>query len=166
MSQVYTPAAVANFFLRKSEEEGRSLTQLKLMKLAYLAFGWALAVLDRELFPDDFEAWDHGPVVPALYHEFKRFGASPIMGRARELDLETMEFQEPEIDPNDEDALIVLDKVWNVYKNFSAWALRNKTHESGTPWRKAFQPGVPHIEIPKRDIQEHFRNRIQRYLDD
>lgn len=29
-------------------------------------------------FSDEIEAWDSGPVVPAVYHKFKHFGGSDI----------------------------------------------------------------------------------------
>lgn len=46
----YTPQHVANFFLDRAEEEGFPLTQLKLMKLVYIAYGWHLAITGEALF--------------------------------------------------------------------------------------------------------------------
>jgi uncharacterized phage-associated protein len=54
---------VAAFILR---ECGRMST-MKLQKLAYYAQSWALVLLGRQLFPEDFKAWVEGPVCPALY---------------------------------------------------------------------------------------------------
>jgi len=43
-----------------------SLSPMKLQKLCYYAQGYALAE-GNELFSDDFQAWQHGPVVYDLY---------------------------------------------------------------------------------------------------
>jgi uncharacterized phage-associated protein len=47
-------------------------------KLVYYAQGFALALLDRPLFPQHIEAWIYGPVVPALYREYKSYEADTI----------------------------------------------------------------------------------------
>ena len=132
----YSAQRVANFFLDKAELEKLPMTQMKLLKLAYFAYGWIAAILDKPLFPDEIEAWQHGPVIPSLYHEFKEFGQSPITRRAINFDLDTESVETPRIDRNDEDTLFVLERVWDIYKRFSAGALRAKTHEDDTPWKK------------------------------
>lgn len=162
----YRPSHVANFFLRKAAEEDRPLTQMKLLKLVYIAYGWVYAVLDRPLFEEDIEAWLHGPVIPALYDEFKRFGSNPIDRRANEFDLETLELTQPEINPKDTDLLIILDVVWDSFKRFSAWDLRNKTHERGTPWTETWDGGRGRFaRIKPALIQAHFKDRIHKYLE-
>ncbi|HSX79064.1 MAG TPA: type II toxin-antitoxin system antitoxin SocA domain-containing protein, partial [Candidatus Saccharimonadia bacterium] len=56
---------VAQYFLAKADEDaGDLMSNLKLQKLVYYAQGFALALLDKPLFPQCIEAWIHGPVVP------------------------------------------------------------------------------------------------------
>ena len=52
------------------EARGRMST-MKLQKLCYYAQAWSLVWDDCELFPEDFEAWANGPVIPALYQKHK-----------------------------------------------------------------------------------------------
>ena len=66
--------------------DGRSLTPMQLIKLSYIAHGWTLAILDNPLFKDIVEAWRYGPVVPDIYHRYKKFGYSRISVRLRNLD--------------------------------------------------------------------------------
>ncbi|MHC1788303.1 Panacea domain-containing protein [Solidesulfovibrio sp.] len=115
---------VANFFLSKIDPEvGEIISNLKLQKMVYYAQGFALADLGRPLFQDTIEAWEHGPVVPALYHEYKQYGAGEI----------------PPASPHSaddkftSDELELLEDVHAVYGQFSAWKLRNMTHEE-QPW--------------------------------
>ena len=65
----YPPSAVANFFLSKSDE----ITQMQLHKLLYYAHGWYLAVVGKPLLNEMIGAWKHGPVVPSLYYDLKKF---------------------------------------------------------------------------------------------
>lgn len=160
-----SPQAVANYFLDRADAESVSITPLKLVKLVYIAYGWFLALTGEKLFREQTEAWKHGPVVPSIYHEFKKFGDQPITQRATKFDFETFEGTAPRVDSNDEITLLILDKVWAAYKRFPAWSLRNKTHEPDTPWYKVYRPGEHGITLADDDIREHYRSKIRQYVE-
>ena len=114
---------VARYFLAKQDEDaGDTISNLKLQKLVYYAQGCALALLDRPLFKDPIWAWTHGPVVDSLYHEYKRWEAGAIPP-PEDMDFTLYSHDERE----------VLDEVYEVYGQFSAWKLRDMTH-SEPPW--------------------------------
>ncbi len=70
---------VARYFLLKADpDEGELISNLRLQKLLYYAQGFHLALYDELLFAEAVVAWMHGPVVPEVYHEFKRYGAERI----------------------------------------------------------------------------------------
>ena len=80
-SPLYTPSHVANFFLDCAKEERKDLTMLELQKIVYFAYGWTLAVLERELFDTKthpIRRYRYGPVLESLYQEFKFLGNAPI----------------------------------------------------------------------------------------
>lgn len=115
---------VAQYFLSKVNPEfGDQISNLKLQKLVYYAQGFALAVLGQPLFDEPIEAWEHGPVVPELYHAYKQNGSEPVP---------PAEFPEAGTVFSPEQ-LDLLDQVNEVYGQFSAWKLRNMTHEEA-PW--------------------------------
>jgi len=115
---------VAQYFLAKADEDaGDLMSNLTLQKLVYYAQGFALALLDTPLFPEHIAAWTHGPVVPALYHEYKSYGADAIPA-PQTLDLAKY----------DQETRDLLDEVYAVYGQFAAWKLRNLTHQE-PPWR-------------------------------
>jgi uncharacterized phage-associated protein len=161
----YTPQAIANYFLDKGEEERRDISQMKLQKLVYIAYGWVLAATGERLFDEPIEAWDHGPVIPSLYHEFKHNGSGPILDRAIFFDLDTLEEVVPTVDAGDTDTRVLLDTVWESYKRFSSAALRRKTHEPDTPWSRVCDPNKRHVQLRDADISEHFGQKIREYLD-
>ncbi len=159
---MYTPSHIANFFLDKAREENSPITQLKLMKLVYIVYGWVLATMDSKLFDEEIEAWKHGPVIPSLYHEFKHFRYNPITSQSIFFDLDTGESQVPKINPKD-NTTIIIEKVWDIYKHLTAPALVNKTHEKGTPWEKHYKEDKNEI-ISNDDIKDHFKNKILEYI--
>ncbi|WP_426307764.1 Panacea domain-containing protein [Acidovorax facilis] len=124
---------VARYFLSLVEEEaGDDLSNLKLQKLLYYAQGFHLALFDRPLFESDIRAWTHGPVVADVYHAYKHYGSSPIP-RA-EFDMESLSREEQDL----------LAEVYQVYGQYSAWKLRNMTHDEA-PWVAAYAQGPDSI---------------------
>lgn len=65
--------ALAKAFLAIS-----SMSHKKLQKLCYYAKAWYLAIYDRNLIDDQFQAWVHGAVQPALYVRYKQYGFGDI----------------------------------------------------------------------------------------
>jgi uncharacterized phage-associated protein len=69
---------VARYFLLRVLEDGDYITNLKMQKLVYYAYGWTLVKHGQRLFDDPIQAWPSGPVVPALYALLSRYGSTPI----------------------------------------------------------------------------------------
>ena len=134
---MYVSGAIANYFLDRGEGEDILISPMKVIKLSYLAHGWYLAFTDNNtLVNEDVEAWDHGPVLPSLYQEFRNWGAFPIEHRATEL--RGIRMVEATIFGKPDDASFptrpFLNRVWEVYKGWTASELRNLTHKAGSPW--------------------------------
>lgn len=160
----YTPQHVANFFLKKAQDESRPIMQLKLIKLVYIAHGWNLALAGEPLYDEPVQAWKHGPVIASVYHEFKHFGRRPIDQLAEHRNLDTMAADYPEIPKSDATTLKISNLVWNAYRKFSGEALIEKTHEEGSPWSRTFKPGVRYSVIEDHLIRKHFEERIAAYV--
>lgn len=128
----YSPQAVANYFLKRGEQEAVPIDAMKLQKLTYFAHGWYLAIHSQPLIDEPVEAWQYGPVIPSIYHEFKRFGSQPITRQAFRLEGSAIVL--PTIPDSDAETMAVLDKIWTVYKDFTGIQLSNLTHQPGTPW--------------------------------
>jgi uncharacterized phage-associated protein len=163
-SMAYTPQQIANYFLERADEEGMPLTQMKLIKLVYISYGWYLALKGEPLFSESIEAWQHGPVIPSIYHEFKDFGRQAIDRKAMELDLDTWEMVVPSIPASDREVRMILNMVWEAYKRFTGWQLREMTHQPGSPWSKVYKEGSRKVRIDDKEITEHYQQRIKGYL--
>lgn len=128
--------AVANWFLDRAETDGRELTHAQLQKLVYLAHGWHLANGGKPLIRDAVQAWPSGPVIPAIYQEFKQFGDSPVDGRAFEYDFYLRRNVDLRADFPDQ-TLRILEKVWRAYGDVSGDELSAWATEEGSPWDAA-----------------------------
>ena len=142
---------VANFFRSKQDtESGDLLSHLKLQKLVYYAQAFHLAIFGKPLFSETVQAWDHGPVVPALYQEYKVYGSGPI----------------PSVAPGSANApfspqqLELLDEVNEVYGQFGAIALRNLTHEED-PWLNAFEDDGQNATITHKVMRDYYQRYVE-----
>ena len=138
---------VAEYFLTLANPEvGDHISNLKLQKLVYYAQGFNLAIFDEPLFPENIYAWEHGPVIPALYHEYKEYGAGNIPTP-----------QGVDFSKFNEDTQELLDEIHSVYGQYAAWKLRNMTHEE-PPWKEAYEAG--HSTISQETMKEYFKTLI------
>ena len=104
-----------------------------------------MALYGELLFEEEIEAWTHGPVVPDLYHAYKEFGANAIP-RPIGIDFSLYDEQTREL----------LDEVHQVYGQFSAWKLRNMTHDE-PPWKTAVDNG---FAIAPGTMKEFFTTQL------
>jgi uncharacterized phage-associated protein len=127
---MYKPLAVANFFIGKSLETGIELTNMKLVKLLYIAHGWYLGLADKPLLTEAVQAWKYGPVVMSIYHTFKKYGDRQVM--SLESDFDGRHVVIPTVD--DVEVAKFLNRIWDVYNGYSGPQLSTITHEAGSPW--------------------------------
>ncbi|MGG8496224.1 Panacea domain-containing protein [Tenacibaculum sp. TC6] len=134
-----TTSSVANEFLKVSKNSNYELTNMKLVKLMYIAQGLSLSLLERPLFDNDhIEAWKFGPVIPSVYHEFKHFKSEPITSNSVMLDSEWKFLSEPSLTDEEDKKVVLL--TWQLYKDVSAKDLVDLTHMPGTPWSLTYSP--------------------------
>ena len=161
----YLATHIANYFLWRADEEGiEDMTTVKLIKLVYFSYGWNLAIFDKKLFNERIEAWRYGPVIPSIYHEFKKFGASKIKRYAIDVAIDTGDKTYPVVDEDDENTLLVLNAVWNIYKDKNGSVLSNITHEKSSPWEHAYAQGQS-TSLEDDEISKRAKEAILKYKD-
>ena len=134
-----TAQNIAEYFLSLcSDDCGDNISNLKLQKLVYYAQGFNLAFNGKALFKEDIFAWQHGPVVPSLYRKYSCYGNGAIPVPQIDFSLYSKAVKE------------LLDEIWKVFGQFSAWKLRNMTHEE-LPWKN-----TPLNEVISHEIMENY----------
>jgi len=143
MSDVFN---VARFFVDAYQYDEDYITNLKLQKLLYYAHGHYLARTGKPLFRNNVEAWESGPVIPAVYHAYKVCGNRPIETNDNPISRDLFD---------DVEYNVLLD-VLREYGKYSGKGLVDLTHMQGTPWETVYK-GNNDI-IPNDIIEHYFKN--------
>ena len=131
-----TALNIAKYLLSLSDSDaGDLISNLKLQKLLYYSQGASLAIRDEPLFADAIIAWEHGPVVPSVWQSFRENGSNAIEP--------SEDFDESTVSTDEKD---IVREVYEVFGQFSAWKLRNMTHNE-PPWSETDQN--QEISIPR-----------------
>ena len=165
-TQVSEPSevkAVANQMLDWADSDGIAVSPMKLQKLVYFNHAAFIVAKSRPLIAQSFEAWEHGPVCPSLYAEFKRFKDRAITSRAEKFDPVSATKVIPLLNLGEEDQEFVRER-YDFYKKFSVIALSELSHSRAGPWRYAkslFANGLN----PNRDISNDLIRDYHRLFD-
>lgn len=125
--------AIANWFIKRFSQSRRSVTNLSLNKIVYLAVERALVERSMLLSSAKIEAWNYGPVFREIYHEKKSDGADPIAQTITRFDLSSRSFIEAHFDFSKEDVEF-LEGIFSDYGALRAGRLVDITHAKGSPW--------------------------------
>jgi uncharacterized phage-associated protein len=126
-----TALDVAKYILLiADDDDGDLISNLKLQKLLYYCQGFALVLIGRPIFDAKIKAWEHGPVVPEVWFEFKKHGQLSIPPPSQ-FDMDVLSVKDRNL----------INEVYNVYGQYSAWKLRNMTH-SEPPWTQTAKDSV------------------------
>lgn len=139
---------IANYFVERS---GYTKTNLQVQKMTYIAHGYMLAIHDIPLIEDRVEAWQHGPVIPKIYHEYKKW-KSAVIGRIR---YTPKPFNDKEAE--------LLRAVFANYGKYCGYYLSQITHHDGdvkTPWMQCYVPGA-NAYIPNEITKRYYKARIE-----
>lgn len=127
-----------------------SLSPMKLQKLCYYAQGLYLGGHANPLFPEDFQAWEHGPVCPELYNRFRSYSWRAIAD----------EITPPNLESSIADHI---QEIVSSYGLYDAGALSRMTHAE-PPWLDA-REGLDDTDpctnvISKASLQSFFKARL------
>lgn len=94
-----------------------SPSPMKLQKLCYYVQGYGLAE-GKQLFSEDFQAWQHGPVIVELFHKYKAYKWKQIT---------------EDVDISDASIVEHINDVVSAYGRYDGAALSTMTHRED-PW--------------------------------
>lgn len=139
MTRAVTSTRVARRFLKIATEKDEpiSLTPLQLIKLTYLAHGWAFPRLNRLLVDEPVEAWRYGPVFPLLYDVLKLWGRDPVSYVPKHYKEKYFEEKGVNVRLKKKETRLIRD-VFETYKKYSGPELIQLTHENKAPWSWSF----------------------------
>ena len=137
---MYSAQDVANFVLQTHRSFGCPVNNFKLQQILYFVQANFLTMHNRPCFSDNIEAWDIGPVVPAVYEQYKGCGSDAI--------------------PNEETSNVpeisyvgryLIEGIVTTCMNYSAEEL-SKITRNQSPWLNSYFPRRKNV-IPKNSFQ-------------
>lgn len=159
--KVYRALEVARHIINYANSNDQLLSNLKLQKILYFVQAEFLISQGRICFEDDIEAWDFGPVVPAVLREYKFFGSfniPPVKHYYVEDESQTFNFRRVvfyDIDITNEDKAVI-DEVVDYFADYSAVDLTELTQKQ-LPWQNAYCKCFKKV-ISAQSIKEYFQN--------
>ena len=149
---MYDPIKIANWFIERHQSESKTFSLMQILKLAYFAHGFNLAVNKQPLSNEPVEAWAFGPVFPKIYFSFRQQGYMEIT----KLQLSSDEAQ---FTQNEEK---VLEIVYQIYGGYSGFDLSALTHQKETPWYKTVEgKWKQNKPISEENIKQYFEELLK-----
>lgn len=139
---MYDVQLIARYVINRCAQTQRPISNLKLQKILYFVQAEFLVGTGQACFDDDIEAWTYGPVVPAVYYEYKIFGSTNIPDQGND--------GFASISENDKDRL---NAIIDAAAKYSASSLVEITHRQ-SPWKQAY--GRMDNVIKQSEIKEYF----------
>lgn len=143
-----------------------SISNMKLQKLLYFVQAYFLVEKNKPCFKESIKAWQYGPVVPSVYHEFKNYGnlSIPEVDSYLQpnpdalLGLERVKYKS-QISDADKHSI---DKVVDIFKDSSAIGLMEVTHNQ-KPWKDAYdKKSETDGTITNEAIKSYFKDELNK----
>lgn len=152
---------VADYICFSLIEAGDTPSVLKLHKLLYYVQSWHLALYDKPLFDEKFQAWVHGPALRTIYDRYK--DSKSMYSQIDIEDLGAIEDLERKISSIPEESKEHIEYVLESYGDLSGVQLERLTHKE-KPWIKA-RGGIPRSQrsenlISEDEMKKYYANMI------
>ena len=153
----YDAIAVARYCIIYINDNGGTISNLKLQKVLYFIQGFFFAVKNEECFKDEMIAWDFGPVIPEVYREFKYFGSNSIPTSATTGQYPYIKYTEYDANENaiSESDKELIEMIVDSLKNISLSGLTDIIR-CQEPWKNAYKEKETDSIIKKADIKKYF----------
>lgn len=139
----YSALDVAKYVINYEIDQGRKVTNLRLQKLLYFVQAKVLMETENPCFDDVMEAWEYGPVVPAVYHAYAEYRNFSIQKQETVIDIA-------------QDIKNFINDILNYFANTETFELVQITH-CQKPWIEARAKGNRQ-PISIDTIREYFNN--------
>jgi len=143
-SMEYRALDIAKYIIKHEHDAGRQISNLRLQKLLYFAQAKFLIETGKPCFSDPIMAWEFGPVVTSVYHEYKIFGGLDI-------------FITPACIELDKDTRERIDNLLEFCVKIPTYKLVDITH-SQAPWQNA-RNNITSSEITIDSIKQYFQKK-------
>ena len=145
---------VAKYLIGLAQRDGNPITNLRLQKLLYYAWGNYWQNYQQNLFDvekEPIEAWDWGPVVNVVYQEYKKYDDDF-------LEISNEEFNNAKKNISKEKQEF-MEKFDIAYSKTLTRDMVNTSH-CERPWRETYKENAQHNKINVELLREFFSNEF------
>ena len=119
--------AIANYYIQKGVDTRKPVSMIKIQRLVYFAHAWCWAKFDEPLIDECVEARSYGAIIPSVFDAFVMHGENPIKHLKTDYYGNVFQIKDSAMIPH-------LDKVWEIYCDYTLRQLWRLAHHDGTPW--------------------------------
>lgn len=148
---LYSVRQVVHTLLERGAAKGLFFTRVKIQKMLYALHGQTLALRDRPLIDEPFEAWEFGPVVASLHRDMKAYGFGNVPPEDNWIG--TWE----RVPDADTETVRMIDVVLKSMGRASGQHLVAWSSVAEIPCHRIFCDNTKRATIENADIQQHFR---------
>lgn len=142
---MYKALDVAKYIINKCINDNFPISNMQLQKILYCIQREFLQIYNREIFSDEIEAWQIGPVVPEIYYMYCGFGANPIRIKCIVDDKNAIS----------NDDISIINYIIEEKRILKPWYLVEDIHRKGSAYDIIYDNGFGnHKVIPKDLIKE------------
>lgn len=142
---MYKALDVARYIVNKCIDDNLPISNIQLQKILYCIQRECLQIYGREMFSDEIEAWQFGPVVPEVYYRYCRFGANLIRIKTA-ADCEDNIFG---------DYISLINYIVEEKRALKPWNFNEDVQKAGHAYNIVYDDGAgSHKIIPKSLIKE------------
>ena len=160
---------IANYLFDLAKSKKIKLSPVQMNALVYLTYGWHLAVKNYELTYDKPKVYSYGPIFDNLFYALKKYGSKKISDKIKQGDMRSKIPPSGLLgDPlegtwNDEQKLL-MNRIFEVYKDYSEDELCILTIQPGTPWHTCYvKKGMVHpVTMPLPILKKYYHNQAKK----
>lgn len=148
MAKQINALSLSQYIIKYMSTQNITVNHLKLQKLLYYIDAWHYVFKNQPLISENFEAWQHGPVVRTVWDFYKNesilYNNLPVPTTVS-LDVEEEQIQ-------------IINDVLDEYGNKTAYYLECLTHEE-EPWKKARTTLLKIID--KNHMKQYYASKLE-----
>lgn len=131
---------LSKYIIELCSSEDTPISNLQLQKILYY-IQYEFLKCNQEAFPEEFEAWQFGPVIPSVYSQYCAFGGRCISMRYK-IGLDGYSAQERNL----------IDRTVRINRAKNPWDLVKETHRKGRAWSIIYSKYGNSGEIIPKDL--------------
>ena len=141
---MYRASEIARYVIDYSYDQKKTVSNLRLQKILYFIQAEFLVSKGMPCFNEEILAWNLGPVVPRIYHEYKMYGSASIPASGTDGQYYGIENQDIEL----------INEIIDQCNRYSTSRLVQLTHNQD-PWIVAFNSNTNNV-ITNESILRYF----------